>query len=185
MPISSQGVKMKYRYWNSYKVYENGDVCSPNGKSISFCSNQKGYRMSKLKFSDGKWRTITHHNVVAQAWFGEKPDGYEVDHINNIRSDNRVANLRYLTRTDNRIKSYREGFRNVEGGRNANAKYTGSIESLCTLLDSENDSGDQILICSRVSRSTGVPVGVVRNVWNGKQWRSVSNKYNFSSRFRD
>ena len=32
---------------------------------------------------------------------GEKPDGYQVDHINNIRTDNRLENLQYLPKIDN------------------------------------------------------------------------------------
>lgn len=175
---------MNFRYWNDYKVFENGDVYSPNGKQISFCSNQKGYKMSVLKFPDGNRRTITHHNVVAQAWFGPKPKGFEVDHINNIRHDNRVENLRYVTRTENRIKSYREGFRNVKGERNANAKYSGNIESICTHLDLLFSEG-AVKPCPEVSRKTNTPVGVVRNIWSGRQWRTISNKYSFSLRFRD
>jgi hypothetical protein len=41
------------------------------------------------------------HQLVAAAWHGPCPPGMEVDHINNIRGDNRAENLRYLTRRQN------------------------------------------------------------------------------------
>lgn len=176
---------MNFRYWNSYKVFENGDVYSQSGKLISFCSNRKGYKLSRLKSSDGKWRTITHHNVVAQAWLGPRPEGFEIDHINNIRDDNRVANLRYVSRTENRVKSYREGFRDVKGEKNANAKYGDKIQDICGSLDAHYQYGNNFGVCGLVAELHDVPIGVVRNVWSGRQWRTVSIKYSFSSRFRD
>jgi hypothetical protein len=41
------------------------------------------------------------HHVIALCYLGEKPDGYQVDHINNIRTDNRLENLQYLPKIDN------------------------------------------------------------------------------------
>ena len=43
----------------------------------------------------------TVHGVVALCYLGEKPDGYQVDHINNIRTDNRLENLQYISLIDN------------------------------------------------------------------------------------
>ncbi|WP_066904407.1 HNH endonuclease signature motif containing protein [Mycolicibacterium houstonense] len=41
------------------------------------------------------------HVIVAMAWHGPCPDGMEVDHINEVRNDNRPENLRYLTKAEN------------------------------------------------------------------------------------
>lgn len=49
-------------------------------------------------------KTVLVHIAVALAFLGDRPAGHEVDHINNIRSDNRVDNLRYLTVADNRAR---------------------------------------------------------------------------------
>lgn len=37
------------------------------------------------------------HRLVAEAFIGEIPDGYQVDHINGIHADNRVENLRIVS----------------------------------------------------------------------------------------
>lgn len=41
------------------------------------------------------------HRLVAETYFGEIPEGMEVDHINRVRGDNRVENLRIVTRREN------------------------------------------------------------------------------------
>lgn len=41
------------------------------------------------------------HRIVWETFVGEIPDGYEIDHINCVRNDNRLCNLRLLTRAEN------------------------------------------------------------------------------------
>lgn len=41
------------------------------------------------------------HRVIWETFKGEIPDGYEIDHINNIRDDNRLENLRCVTHKEN------------------------------------------------------------------------------------
>lgn len=41
------------------------------------------------------------HRVIWTKFNGEIPDGFEVDHINHIRSDNRISNLRLVNRVEN------------------------------------------------------------------------------------
>jgi len=61
-----------------------------------------------------KFGTYTHHivhGVIALCYLGEKPEGYQVDHINNNRTDNRLENLQYLTLIENSRKrlDYKKG----------------------------------------------------------------------------
>ena len=41
------------------------------------------------------------HNVIALCYLGEKPLGYQTDHINSNRKDNNLHNLQYITHTQN------------------------------------------------------------------------------------
>lgn len=41
------------------------------------------------------------HNVVARAWLGATPKGYEVDHINGDKQDCALSNLRFVPSTIN------------------------------------------------------------------------------------
>ena len=51
------------------------------------------------------WRRV--HRLVADAFLGGIPKGYEVDHRNGIRTDNRVDNLRVVTHRENVIEGWR------------------------------------------------------------------------------
>ena len=47
------------------------------------------------------------HILVMEAFVGERPNGYEIDHINRMRDDNRLNNLRYCTRSENNLNTCR------------------------------------------------------------------------------
>jgi len=69
------------------------------------------------------------HNVIALCYLGEKPQGYQTDHINSIRTDNRVENLQYITPQQNIHKIKTKDGRNVKGySLNKYGKYQASIK---------------------------------------------------------
>lgn len=49
------------------------------------------------------------HQLIMRTFIGEPPNGMEVLHNNGNPSDNRLANLRYGSRTDNILDVYRQG----------------------------------------------------------------------------
>lgn len=53
------------------------------------------------------------HLLVAEAFLGKKPDCYQVDHIDNIRTHNYVTNLRYVSVSENVSKSFDGGSLNA------------------------------------------------------------------------
>lgn len=55
-----------------------------------------GYR--EIKFGG---TLFYEHRVIWMMHHGTIPKGYEVDHLNGIRDDNRIENLRCLTKTEN------------------------------------------------------------------------------------
>lgn len=65
--------------------------------------NSKGVLLSKSKNKDGYIMTNNNlvHRLVWEAFNGEIPEGMEIDHINTIRDDNRLENLRLVTHKEN------------------------------------------------------------------------------------
>lgn len=70
------------------------------------------------------------HDLVTRAFLGERPIGYEVNHIDGIRLLNVVNNLEYVTRSQNGIHAYRVLGRVIvrnggaKGEKNHNARLT-------------------------------------------------------------
>lgn len=42
------------------------------------------------------------HRIIYETFVGEVPDGYEIDHINTIKTDYRLSNLRCVTPKENK-----------------------------------------------------------------------------------
>ncbi len=62
--------------------------------------NKKGYHRIKLKMTD-KRHQFSVYRLVAEVFITDKLDGLEVDHINRDKDDNRLVNLRVVTRKEN------------------------------------------------------------------------------------
>lgn len=95
--------------WPEYEVSAAGGVRAAGdrngsvlGQSISpWTHGTSGYQMVALYRNGGKVCNARVHRLVAQAFLGPLPAGHEVNHRNCVRSDNRVANLEYVTRSEN------------------------------------------------------------------------------------
>lgn len=52
---------------------------------------------------EGKCHTLSLHRLILEAWIGPRPQGHVCDHINTVRGDNRLANLRWVTPRENNL----------------------------------------------------------------------------------
>lgn len=54
-------------------------------------------------------KRIYAHRIVYEMHFGSIPDGVEIDHINGIRNDNRIDNLRAVSKSENQLNKAKYG----------------------------------------------------------------------------
>jgi len=64
-------------------------------------TDRGGYYTYKLRCLDGKIRNLRAARLVAAAFIGDIPSGYVVDHIDRIRQNDNVDNLRIVTQSEN------------------------------------------------------------------------------------
>jgi DNA-directed RNA polymerase specialized sigma24 family protein len=49
--------------------------------------------------------TFYVHELVASAWLGDRPTGYVIDHIDEIKTNNKAENLRFISRSENTARA--------------------------------------------------------------------------------
>lgn len=84
-----------------YKVSSDGNLMNQYGKLLGLSRNGGGYVQISLS-KHGKRKQELMHRLVAKAFLGDFPD-LEVNHKNGIKDDNRVANLEWVTKTENEM----------------------------------------------------------------------------------
>ena len=95
-------------FWKSIPGYEAYDVSNRgnvrrNGRVLK-PNNKDGYHHINLCNNNIK-KTLKMHRLVALAFIPNPDNKPTVDHINHVRSDNRVENLRWATHSEQTIHS--------------------------------------------------------------------------------
>lgn len=75
----------------SYYAVDDGHLYNERGKEIGYV-DPNGYVQTPLGLM---------HRIIWETFKGKIPEGYEIDHINTIRNDNRLENLRLATHKEN------------------------------------------------------------------------------------
>jgi hypothetical protein len=103
--VSNLGnVKSLPKEWRSGECYRN--TRRHNGKILKSAINSKGYLTIGF-FKDEKRKTFSVHQLVAMAFLNHIPCGYDLvcDHLNDIKTDNRLENLQLVTARFNTCKT--------------------------------------------------------------------------------
>jgi len=115
-------------YEGLYEVSNFGNV-----KSLSYhrtkverilrLSTAAGYPLIHL-YKCGKSTAIKIHRLVATAFIPNPDSKPTVNHINGIKTDNRVQNLEWATYSENLKEAHRLGLANSKGERHSQSKLT-------------------------------------------------------------
>lgn len=122
-----------YQVSNMYRVKSlERIVNSGNGKRIEGSKiikmrlNERGYyRLSLSK--NGECKNFTLHRLIAKAFIPNPHNKPEINHINGIKTDNRIDNLEWVTTKENVIHAETIGLRNknrANGEKNGASKLT-------------------------------------------------------------
>ncbi len=88
-------------FFPNHEVSDLGEIRNTKtGKYLKPHTNKGGYKVVGIR-KDGKRYFTQVHRLVWETFMGEIPDGMQIDHINTVRDDNRLENLRVVTPKQN------------------------------------------------------------------------------------
>ena len=151
--------------YNGYRVDESGTIYSKRfpDRPCFTQPNHKGYLLVGLMI-DGAMHKKAVHSVIAECFLGPRPEGYQIDHINGDKTDNRAANLRYVTPSENVKAAYALGLKDHSGFKASASKYTAEqLEKALELIAVGRKAGE-------VELFTGVKRGTYKLLKNGSHF---------------
>lgn len=84
-----------------YEVTEDGEVFNQNGLRLKQEKTRNGYLRVSLSNEHVKHKRKSVHRLVAEAFIPNPDNLPQVDHKNEIKTDNNVSNLRWSTPLEN------------------------------------------------------------------------------------
>lgn len=163
-------------FWKNYKMVYPDYFISKNGKLwssywgnfVSPCLNEKGYEKVKIKVN-GKFLSTFIHRLVAQAFIPNPHNLPQINHINEIKTDNRVENLEWCTNEYN----HDYGNRNKNCSESMLDKYGEPVVQLTmdgTFIREFTSSAE-------VERLLGFHNTLIRTCCKGGSFNSKRNKF--------
>ena len=130
----------------------------------------RGYENVSIIYDDGSRKTKQVHRLILETFNEvEKMNTLQVNHINGIKSDNRLCNLEWVTNKENVEHSIRMGLwkpKEQSGELNAMAKLT--AENVIYILENQNKYSIKYF-----AELYNVSSRTIRNIKNGKTWKHI------------
>jgi hypothetical protein len=148
------------------------------GKELKQTLNKKGYPEVRLRKQGCHTRLV--HKIVASAFLTKPEDCTQINHINGIKTDNRVNNLQWVTQSENQLHAYKLGLQPSRSGE-TNGRATLTNEKVTALKELYN-SGKS---AKEVSEIMNVNIYTVRQIISGRTWKvNVTNVLRRDERYK-
>lgn len=146
------------------KIFRNGRTEKPREypKIIKQFISIHGYPRVMLNSKSRKGKNFPVHRLVLEAFVGPCPEGKECDHINGVKTDNRLSNLRYITKSKNL---------NRRKLPNSEKSYQATVTNYqAKLIRSIVKSG---AVQNQLSKLTGISTHTINKIIKGKTYKEA------------
>lgn len=161
-------------YENRYLVSDLGNVKSLRKPHRSYDKVLKpvkigsGYLCVDLGNGNGIKRFLLHR-IVAEAFMPNPDNKPQVNHINGIKTDNRLENLEWSTRSENQKHAIKTGLRTARGVKNSQAKINEDIVK-CVFNDKRK--------YKEISLEYKIAISTISGIKRGYSWTHITGLKN-------
>ncbi len=142
---------------------------SVSGRVLTQSDHAQGYKVVSLWVSN-KSSTQLAHRVIAAAFLGKCPEGYDVNHKDGNKHNNAVSNLEYVTRAQNIRHAINTGLMSVTGINNPASKLN---EQQVRDIRAMHEQGSGY---KSLGKLFDVSPETVRDIVKGRIWRHLLGK---------
>jgi hypothetical protein len=134
------------------------------GQEMKQSLNKKSYPEVRLRKNGCHTRLV--HKLVASAFMTKPERCTQINHLNGIKTDNRLENLQWVTNSENQIHAYKLGLQPSKAGEgNGRAILT---DEKVTVLKKLYNSGKS---AREVSKTMKINLSTVRQIISGRIWK--------------
>lgn len=163
-------------YEGLYQINTCGDIKSLAGgkdKILKKRYDHDGYCQACLS-NNGKHKYYKVHRLVWEVFVGPIPEGMHINHINEVKDDNRLDNLNLMTPTENNNWA-------THNERMAMSNKNGKCSKKVFQYDLENNFIKEWPSLNEVERQTGISAANISRCCTGKRNTSMGFKWRYAS----
>ena len=173
-------LKFLYEVSEDGRIFRNVKSKKQNKIIVDYHHSPAGYCFTFIN-RNKICKRIPIARVVAECWLGEKPEGYEIDHIDRNSQNNHYTNLRYVTKSEQMKNRDHSGISKI-GSANLEAARRRRMKPLTLVKDGERYTFESQTAAARwLAEQTGKTVEHVR----AKFKKHRSHVYGFDVIYRN
>lgn len=156
-----------YRYGaTKYLISSKGFIINEKTKrELKLQDNGNGYKKVTLTINGLQVQKYVHR-LVAQAFIANDNNKKQVNHINGIKSDNRVENLEWVTCSENQIHAHRTKLKS-NGNLLWNGKF--SKQQILDIFLMDKNGMKRYIIADKMKCSKST----ITDILNGKRYKYI------------
>lgn len=142
--------------------------------------NRYGYYTVSIKLRTKLYRTCFVHRLMMMT-FNYIPDYkyFVVDHLNGIKTDNRINNFEWVTPEENTRRAHKNGLTVMGQDCSWSKLNEEQVKQICELIASKQYK------ITDIANMYNVSVTTIGDIARGKQWKHISKNYNLDYDLRD